>query len=155
MITTVCQNLINRNITIAVAESFTGGNIAANFVKFPGISKVFLCSTVAYSNEAKQKILGVSREILDKYGAVSSECAISMAECARRNINSDIAIATTGFAGPASEEDNYPVGTCFIAISTSKETYVRQYMFKGDRESITSMGVLSAFEFLNEIILKF
>ena len=105
MIDEVCKKLMQKNITVSVAESFTGGNVASAFVKRSGISQVFQASVIAYSNEAKIKLLGVKKDTIDTFDAVSKECATEMAQGARRLMNSDISISTTGFAGPSGGND--------------------------------------------------
>ena len=149
MIDEVCKKLMQKNITVSVAESFTGGNVASEFVKHSGISQVFQASVIAYSNEAKIKLLGVKKDTIDTFDAVSKECAIEMAQGARRLMNSDISISTTGFAGPSGGNDCNPVGTCYFAIATESGVDVRKYIFSGTRQEITEQGVNAAFEFLH------
>ena len=133
----VCSYLLKENgIKIAVAESLTGGYISNKLTDLPGASAYFTYGGITYSDYAKTNILGVDKEILEKYGAVSDKCAMEMAEKARENANSDIGIAVTGFAGPKTEYDNHPVGTVFIALSSSKVKEVRKYSFSGSRSDI-------------------
>ena len=130
----VCSYLLKENgIKIAVAESLTGGYISDKLTDLPGASAYFVYGGVVYSDYAKTALLGVDKAVIEKEGAVSDKCAIEMAEKARENAKADIGIAVTGFAGPKTEYDNYPVGTVFIALSSSKVKEVRKYSFSGSR----------------------
>ena len=155
MMHTVCEELISKNISISVAESFTGGNVAANLVMHPGISSVFKASIVAYSDEAKNKLLGVKKETLDAVGAVSYECATQMAEGVRILMNTDIGVSTTGFAGPGGGNCDNPVGTCYIAISTKSGTIAKRFNFIGSRDDITANGLTKVFELIRNTLKEF
>ncbi len=134
---TVCAGLLKKNrITVAIAESLTGGYISNKLTDPPGASAYFILSEIVYSNFAKINELGIDEDIIEKNGAVSSECAILMAENIRKKAYSDIGAAVTGFAGPKGESDNYPVGTVFIALSSDNIQEVRQYNFSGTRNEI-------------------
>ncbi len=135
----VCSYLLRENeIKISIAESLTGGHISDKLTDLPGASSYFIYGGVVYSNFAKTDLLGVSPSIIEKEGAVSEACAMEMAEKVRGKSKSDIGIAVTGFAGPKTENDNYPVGTVFIALSSSKIKEVRKYAFSGSRSDIKS-----------------
>ncbi len=108
--------------TLALAESCTGGNIAQMITSVPGSSKYFLGSVVAYSNESKQKILGVQQKIITEKGAVSRPVVEQMAEGARKRYGADYAIATTGIAGPDGGTRDKPVGTTWIAVASAEKT---------------------------------
>lgn len=118
----VHRTLVERGRTLAVAESCTGGTIAARFTAMPGASAYFRCGVVAYSNEAKRDLLGVDAEALARYGAVSEQVARQMAEGVRRVAGADYAVATTGIAGPAGGSPEKPVGTVWIAVATPSGT---------------------------------
>ncbi len=118
----VHRTLVERGRTLAVAESCTGGTIAARFTAMPGASAYFRCGVVAYSNEAKRDLLGVDAEALARYGAVSEQVARQMAEGVRRVAGADYAVATTGIAGPAGGSPEKPVGTVWIAMATPSGT---------------------------------
>lgn len=118
----VHRTLVERGRTLAVAESCTGGTIAARFTAMPGASAYFRCGVVAYSNEAKRDLLGVDAEALARYGAVSEQVAHQMAEGVRRVAGADYAVATTGIAGPAGGSPEKPVGTVWIAVATPSGT---------------------------------
>ena len=123
---------------LAVGESFTGGNIASRIVSVPGASEVLYESVVAYDNGSKIARLGVSPDTLRKNGAVSSETAYEMAAGLLASGGCDIAIATTGIAGPASDNTDKPVGLCFIAVGFPEGIHVYKYQLSGGRESVTA-----------------
>lgn len=118
----VHDRLTERGLTLAVAESCTGGAIAARFTALPGASAYFRCGVVAYSNEAKHDLLGVDPQAIERHGAVSEEVARQMAEGARRAARADYAVATTGIAGPTGGSELKPVGTVWIAVATPRGT---------------------------------
>ena len=117
--------LKEQGLTLGCAESCTGGLIAKRMTDLSGASQVFKGGVVSYTNEVKANVLGVPQEMLDQYGAVSAPVAQAMAEGARKVLNCDIAIATTGVAGPDKDDRGNEVGTMFVAISTKDGSYVR------------------------------
>jgi len=139
-----------RNVTIALAESCTGGMIAGVLTDVPGASKVFLGSAVTYSNEAKTDILGVDPDIINDHGAVSSYCAEKMAEGAKRIFRSEIALSVTGIAGPDGGSAEKPVGTVWFGISSNDATYTFKKQFSGERALIRNSAVKTALEALLE-----
>lgn len=145
------EKLTKDNLTIATAESCTGGLLASTIISLPSASNVFLSGTISYSNESKMNDLGVLRETLDKYGAVSKEVAIQMAQGIRKKSNSYIGISTTGIAGPSGGTEEKPVGLVYIAIDIKgKETFYKRLMLKGDRQKIREKTVnLCIFNLLN------
>ena len=122
---TVFQLLKEKNMTIGCAESCTGGLIAKRMTDLSGASQVFKGGIVSYTNEVKANVLGVPQDMLDQHGAVSAPVAQAMAEGARKVLNCDIAIATTGVAGPNKDDRGNEVGTMFVAIATKDGAYVR------------------------------
>jgi nicotinamide-nucleotide amidase len=128
--------LREKGSTIAVAESCTGGLIAHRITEIPGSSDYFLCGVVAYSNQAKEALLGVSRSILGRNGPVNKEVAEQMAVRVREKSAATIGIATTGIAGPAGGTPETPVGRVFIALATEALREVKQYDLSGDRREI-------------------
>lgn len=134
--------------TIAFAESCTGGMLAAAVTDVAGASAVFYGSAVAYSNEAKENILGVPRDIIERNGAVSGECAVRMARGARGIYGADIAVSVTGVAGPGGGTPEKPVGTVWFAYSseTKEDSFVRH--FEGGRDDVRSAAVRTALEYL-------
>ena len=110
--------------TLVTAESLTGGGIGAALTSVSGASAVYKGGIISYTNEVKHRILGVSQETLDQYGAVSEPVAKAMAEGARKILEADVAVSVTGLAGPGGDEFGNPVGTVFIGYSDSKTTLV-------------------------------
>ena len=143
--TTLAQRLYEllqlRRMKISVAESFTGGGISKRLVEVPGISEVFFEGLNTYSNESKISRLGVDELTLKQHGAVSAEVAYQMAEGLINTGNCDICIATTGIAGPKSDNTIKPVGLVFIAVGTKEKISVYQYQLKGGRQFITETAI--------------
>ncbi len=139
----VGQLLIDAGLTLAVAESCTGGLIEARLSDIPGASRYLVGGIIAYSNQVKEKILGVPAETLAQYGAVSRQTAIAMAEGVRRELGSNIGLAVTGVAGPTSSEGK-PVGLVYIALSSPTGTCFREYRFPGERKAIRNGTVNAA-----------
>lgn len=135
------QLLKLRRAKISVAESFTGGGIAKKLVEIPGISEVYCEGLNTYSNESKVSRLGVNQFTLDRFGAVSEQTACEMAEGLRKNNNCDVCIATTGIAGPASDNTLKPVGLMYIAISVDDNCSVFEYKLSGNRDKITNTAI--------------
>lgn len=123
-------------LKIAVAESCTGGLVGSKITDVPGASSYFLGGVIAYSNEIKMDILGVKKETLENFGAVSGECAREMAIGVSNLFKADVAIATTGIAGPSGGSKDKPVGLVYIAVKIGKNIEVRKYVFKGKRMEI-------------------
>ena len=130
----VSKMLVENNLKIAVAESCTGGMVSASLINYPGISSVFMEGCVTYSNEAKMKSLGVKKETLDVYGAVSDKCAKEMASGVAARYNTNIGIATTGIAGPDGGTDEKPVGLVYFGIYINGKVISKKYVFNGDRQ---------------------
>ena len=125
--------LIKQKLTIATAESCTGGLIGHTITNISGSSKVYDGGIISYSNKAKMELLNVPENLLIKYGAVSEEVAKAMSDGIRKKSKVDIGISTTGIAGPTGGTKEKPVGLVYISISTSKNTVVKKYIFLGDR----------------------
>ena len=141
----VIGQLLNKNnLTLATAESCTGGYLAHMITSVPGSSRYFKGSVIAYSNEVKTAQLGVSTEDLLQQGAVSEEVAKAMAEGIRKALNADIAIATTGIAGPDGGTIEKPVGTVWIAYSDKHKTLAKKFNFSRDRTFIVHWSALAA-----------
>lgn len=150
----VAKLLTDRNLTLAVAESFTGGKIAQSITAIPGASNYFKGSVVSYATEAKIDLLGVPRDMVNAHSVVSAEVASAMAKGARKLLKSDFAIATTGNAGPTKGDSNADVGTIFIAIDGPNSHLVQEFQMGNNRERIVQKGVNKAFELLQKEILK-
>ena len=118
----------------------------------PGASHVYQGGFITYTNQAKMRLLNIPSALLEKYSAVSTECAQAMAENARHILNADYCLATTGLAGPDGDGIN-PVGTVFIALSTPNETFVRQFCFKNhSRREVREETVRFALEWLLAVL---
>lgn len=132
----VARILVKNNLTIAVAESCTGGMVSSSLINYPGISSVFMEGCVTYSNEAKIMSLGVKSETLNYFGAVSEQCAKEMAEGVASRYNTNIGISTTGIAGPDGGSEEKPVGLVYMGIKINNKTIIKKYEFNGDRQQI-------------------
>ncbi len=121
-------------LTIATAESATGGRIADKLTNVPGSSDYFKGSVVSYSNEVKINVLGVKRQTIESYGAVSSETAIEMAEGGKKLLGVDICASITGIAGPSGATPGKPVGLFYIGLAAEGEKLSQKYVFQGNRE---------------------
>ena len=148
----VHNTLIERGLTLAVAESCTGGTIASRFTAQAGASAYMLCGVVAYSNESKSRVLGVDAEAIARHGAVSEEVARQMAEGVRRISGADYAISTTGIAGPTGGSEAKPVGTVWIGISTPERTFATLRNCGTDRSQIIARATAYAISLLYEQI---
>ncbi len=149
----VCSYLLKESgLKIAIAESLTGGYISNKLTDLSGASAYFVYGGVVYSNYAKMNILGVDKAVIEKDGAVSDKCAMEMAEKVRENVKVDIGLAVTGFAGPQTEYDNYPVGTVFMALSSPKVKEVRKYFFSGSRSDIKAYTAKMALFWIYRLI---
>lgn len=144
--------LTRHNLTLAVAESCTGGTIASKFTAMAGASAYFLAGVVAYANSAKSNILGVNGEDIAREGAVSKIVAQQMAEGIRRVAGADYAIATTGIAGPSGGSEAKPVGTVWIAVATPQDTIATMRNCGTDRSQIISRASAYAIEMLYDEI---
>ncbi|MEM8847340.1 MAG: competence/damage-inducible protein A [Bacteroidota bacterium] len=151
----VANLLTEKRMTLATAESFTGGKIAEELTSIPGASAYFKGTIVSYATEAKIKLLGVPKEVVKKHSVVSEEVAIAMAQNAKNMLNTDFAIATTGNAGPSKGDSDEDIGTVFIAVSTPKHTFAEKFTMGNHRERIVKKSVNKAFELLWKEILKF
>jgi len=148
----IVRRLTERKQTLAVAESCTGGAVAHRLTNVPGASAVLLAGLVTYSNQAKQKFLGVREETLATHGAVSEAVAHAMVEGARRQTGADFALAVTGIAGPAGGSETKPVGTVFIGLASAAGTAVVRHFNPYDRETFKQATVNQALEMLRQTI---
>ncbi len=144
-----------KGITLAAAESFTGGRIASQLTSVPGASAVFKGSLVSYATSVKAGFLGVSEELIEEHSVVSQEVALAMARKAREHMESDFALATTGNAGPTRGDSDSPVGTVYIALVGPEREEVGKFVMGNHRERIVQKSVHKAFEMLAGEILKF
>lgn len=148
----VAETLRARAQTVSVAESCTGGLLAARFTDRPGSSDFFVGGVVTYANEAKLRLLGVPAQTLEQYGAVSAETASAMAERARQATGATFGLATTGIAGPSGGTDEKPVGLVFVGCAGPEATSVRRVIFPGNRESVRAAAVTAALHLLREAL---
>ena len=143
----IAEKLKERGITLAVAESCTGGLVSHRLTNIPGSSEYFKGGVVAYSNEVKTLLLYVSPENLEKHGAVSPQVAKAMAKGARTVLSANIAVAITGIAGPTGGSKGKPVGLAYIAIAFSDDDiHTKKVIFEGERESIKDHFANAALE---------
>ena len=171
----LCCDVLNRlaGKTLATAESCTGGGIGALLTAIPGSSTVYKGGIISYCNDVKAKVLKVSQEDLERYGAVSAPVALQMAMGGRRALqadvcvsvtglagpdgddfgnllNTDIAVSVTGLAGPDGDEFGHPVGTVFIGYDSVEYSIVRKYVFTGDREAVRHQAIRVALQIILE-----
>ena len=147
------DKLVEMGLTVATAESCTGGLIGDTITNIPGSSRYFLGGIIAYSNEAKINILGVKRETIERYGAVSEECAKEMAIGVSGLFHADVGISTTGIAGPGGGTEEKPIGLVYIGIYVNGQIFVKRYLFKGNRveikRKIAERAIMDAIEILS------
>ncbi|GMQ56991.1 competence/damage-inducible protein A [Vallitalea sediminicola] len=141
---TIVDILKNKNLTLSVAESCTGGLLSGRIINCSGVSDVYKEGFITYSNEAKMEYLGVSKDTLDKYGAVSEETAIEMAEGLIRKCNTSASISITGIAGPTGGTEDKPVGLVYIGVSYDGVTTVKKCIFYGNRQKIRTRAVVES-----------
>jgi nicotinamide-nucleotide amidase len=149
----IVKLLVQRNQTVAVAESCTGGLLANRITNIPGASTVFLAGYVCYANQAKIEMLDVDLELIEKYGAVSEQVACALAEHVRACARSDYALATTGVAGPSGGSPEKPVGTVYIALAASGTTIAKRFFFPTDRETFKQIATQAALELLRKKLI--
>lgn len=134
--------------TLVTAESCTGGGIGAALTTIAGSSAVFKGGIISYTNEVKEKLLGVDPELLNKEGAVSAPVAEAMARGARRALNSDVAVSVTGLAGPDGDEFGNPVGTVYIGYCDHNVCISKYFCFTGARDAVREQAVTAALELI-------
>ena len=144
--------LIKNNITVATAESCTGGNISKEFVEYAGISQVFLGGLCTYHNSVKMNVLGVKEETLKNFGAVSEQCADEMLKGVKKVTGAQAAVCTTGIAGPGGATKDKPVGLVYVGASYNKKTVIEKHVFQGERKQVIEQAKQRALELLFEII---
>ena len=143
--------LRQRGERVSFAESLTGGLVAARLVSVPGASNVLDESHVTYADQAKHRVLGVKLETLERFTAVSAQCAREMAEGVRAVSRADWGVATTGYAGPDGGADGTPVGTVYVAVAGQAGTWVDECHFQGDRDRVRAQAASHA---LNALRLR-
>ncbi|MCD6468762.1 MAG: CinA family protein [Thermoplasmata archaeon] len=148
----VSSLLKEKGLTVATAESCTGGLVAHTLTNVSGSSEYFDRGVVSYSNRAKMELLGVPSQVLEKHGAVSEETAKAMAEGVKLRSGVDVGVSTTGIAGPTGGTKDKPVGLVYIGVSTRDETVVKKFLFKGDRLSNKESACEAALKMLFELL---
>ncbi len=150
----IANLLLDQKKTVATAESCTGGNMAHMLTAMAGSSAYFKGSIVAYSNEVKANVLGVNKNSLEDFGAVSQQVVEQMAAGACKTIGSDYAIATSGIAGPDGGTDEKPVGTVWIAVASSDKVVSEKFTFSKERGRNIRMASMAGFNMLRKLILE-
>ena len=143
--------LLKKGLTISVAESCTGGLLAARITDVPGASSYFRGGFVAYQNLAKRRLVRVRRRTLER-GGVSEEVTQALAIGCRRRLGTDLALGVTGMAGPGGGTQEIPVGTIFVAVDSSRGTRCKQFLFAGDRAANREQAVQAALRIAIEAI---
>jgi len=151
----IVELLISKNLKISTAESCTGGMVAGWITSVSGSSECFDMGVVTYSNDAKNKLLGVKKETLDKFGAVSEETAREMCECVRILANSNIGISVTGIAGPNGGTIDKPVGLVYVGVSGEFGTHIKKLNLKGSRDDVRKQTVDTVLQMAKQYIVQF
>jgi nicotinamide-nucleotide amidase len=141
-----------RGLTLATAESCTGGLVGARLTEVPGASDVFLGGVIAYANDVKETRLGVRAELLEERGAVSAEVAAAMASGARVELGADLAVADTGIAGPGGGTPEKPVGLVYLAVEGPDGARTLRFQLPGDRESVRTRATALALHMLRRFL---
>ena len=150
----IVMTLKEKGYTITTAESCTGGLLAGRILNVSGASEVYNEGHITYSNEAKERILGVKHDTLEMYGAVSKETAGEMAIGAARAANANVGLSTTGIAGPGGGTPEKPVGLIYVGCSYNGEVEVRECRFNGNREENRNAAVEAGLQLLFDILTK-
>jgi PncC family amidohydrolase len=141
---------LGRGLTVAVAESCTGGLVADAITDIPGSSGYFLGGVVSYADSAKEALLGVPAEVLAAHGAVSAQVGRAMAEGARERFSADVAASVTGVAGPDGGSEAKPVGLTYVAVAAARGVDVRRFVWSGDRSANKEASAAAVLEILVE-----
>jgi nicotinamide-nucleotide amidase len=149
----IVLKLVKKKLKISFAESCTGGLLASSIASISGSSKIFNLGLVTYSNKAKTNILNVPKKIIDKYGAVSKECCLSMVKNLSKISKANISVSITGIAGPNGGTKLKPVGLVFIGIKKGKKIIIKENLFKNkNRIAIQKATVITSFNTIDKII---
>lgn len=146
------QELKERELSVATAESCTGGLLGKSITDISGSSAVYPGGVISYCNRVKHEILGVEQALLDRLGPVSMAVAQQMAAGVRRTVGADVGVGITGIAGPNSDETGRPVGLVYIGVSDGRTDIVREYRFDGDRNAVRAQAAEAAAELALELI---
>lgn len=142
------STLTEKKMTCATAESCTGGGVGYAITGVPGSSAVFMGGIISYDNSVKRGILGVPEDVLATKGAVSSECAAAMADGARRQLKTDLAVSLTGIAGPGGGSTEKPVGLVWFGLASASGITTEKMVFPGDRDAVRSAAIEHALKLL-------
>ena len=150
--TSLCCKVLDvlKGKTLVTAESCTGGGIGAALTAIPGSSEVYKGGVICYTNWVKENVLGVEREVLERYGAVSWPVAGFMASGVRKLLNADVAVSVTGLAGPGGDDFGNEVGTVYIGYCSNPKSEVRKFHFSGDREAVRNQAIEAALNMILE-----
>lgn len=154
LVWSVSNKLRQKNLTVAVAESCTGGLLGANFTNYSGSSDIFKGGIIAYSNAIKVEILGIEKTTIERFGAVSQQTAEEMAKNVRNKFKTDFGISITGIAGPTGGTPDKPVGTVWIGIADEKQVIAKIFKFGDDREVNRERSVGAALNMLFQELIK-
>jgi PncC family amidohydrolase len=145
----IVHELMRKNLTIAIAESCTGGMLSSSFVSIPNCSKIFIGGVVSYSNIMKIKQLEIDADLINKYGAVSLETAESMAHNIRKQTDANIGLSITGIAGPTGGTPDKPVGTVYIACDFNGICETKKFLFSNmNRNNVRNFATYNALKML-------
>lgn len=150
----IINELTDRQMTLGVAESCTGGLLSARLINVPGASEVYKAGLVTYSNKAKHELINVKKETLENFGAVSRETAKEMVEGTLKTTGADYAVAITGIAGPGGGTKEKPVGLVYIGCGRKNHIVIKQYQFNGNRTKVRESSVANALILLREIMMQ-
>ena len=153
MLDSIEEVLLERKLTLAIAESTTGGKLAEKITSRSGCSRYFLGGLIAYHNQVKIKQLGVPETLINEYGAVSLPVAEQMARGVRELFNADIAVSTTGVAGPGGGSKEKPVGLVYVAVASARRVIGQRYVIGNQRESNNEQFTVKAFALLEAELL--
>lgn len=148
----IARILVKRRLTLATAESCTGGLLAHTLTNIPGSSRFFVSGVIAYANQAKEKLLGVRASTIRRHGAVSQETAIEMALGVKRAARSSVGVGITGIAGPGGGTRLKPVGTVFISVCLGRHAYFKKFFFGGTRVKIKEAARTAALKLLKDCL---
>lgn len=146
LVQVLARALERRGYDLSVAESCTGGALGAAITDLPGASRFFAGGVIAYSNDVKERLLGVPAEMLREHGAVSERTVRSMAEGVRERLGTSVGVAITGIAGPDGGSMEKPVGLVYVAVATPEDVRVARQVWSGDRSAIREAAVRAALE---------
>ena len=148
VISELTKLLTGHGLTLATAESCTGGAIASALTHYPGTSAFFRGSVVAYQNDVKVRLLGVSETDIERHTVVSEPVACSMAVGVCRLLHADIGVATTGIAGPSGGSDEVPVGTVWIGLAIGEDTFAQCLHLSGTRKEVIAQATDQVFDYI-------